>query len=107
MNYQTCSVYGRRINDCLNVIRDIIYDANLKGNELYLVSIDQRKAFDSMSHNYLYALLDHIDINSFLTNSIKRIYNQSNAYLVVDKCTSGSKIFILGGIKQGCSLVYV
>ena len=104
LDYQTCSVYGRRIKDCLNVIRDIFYDSNLKGNELYLVSIDQRKAFDSMSHNYLYALLDHIDINSFLTNSVKRIYNQSYAYLVVDKYISGSKIFILGGIKQGCSL---
>ena len=71
---------------------------------MYLVSIDQRKPFDPMSHNYLYALLDHIDINSFLTNSVKRIYNQSYAYLVVDKYISKSKIFILGGIKQGCSL---
>jgi hypothetical protein len=104
LDYQTCSVYGRRINDCLNIIRDVIYDANLKGNELYLVSIDQRKAFDSMSHNYLYALLDHVDINSFLTNSVKRIYNQSFASIVVDKYISKNKIYVMGGIKQGCAL---
>ena len=36
LDYQTCSVYGRRIHDCINVIRDVIYDANLRGNELYL-----------------------------------------------------------------------
>jgi len=104
LDYQTCSVYGRRINDCLNVIRDVIYDANVKDKELYLVSIDQRKAFDSMSHNYLYALLDHVDINSFLTSSVKRIYNQSFASIVVDKYISKNKIFIMGGIKQGCAL---
>jgi hypothetical protein len=104
LDYQTCSVFGRRINDCLNIIRDVIYDANLKGEELYLVSIDQRKAFDSMSHRYLYALLDHVNINEFLTNSVKRIYNQSYASLVVDKYISESKIYILGGIKQGCAL---
>jgi hypothetical protein len=104
LDYQTCSVYGRRINDCLNIIKDVIYDANLTGNELYVVSIDQRKAFDSMSHNYLFALLDHVDINSFLTNSIKRIYNQSFASLVVDKYISKNKIYVLGGIKQGCAL---
>jgi hypothetical protein len=69
-----------------------------------VVSIDQRKAFDSMSHNYLFAVLDHVDINSFLTNSIKRIYNQSFASLVVDKYISKNKIYVLGGIKQGCAL---
>ena len=104
LDYQTCSVNGRRINDCINVIKDVIYDANLTNNELYLVSIDQRKAFDSMSHNYLFALLDHVDINSFLTNSIKRIYNQSYASLVVDKYITKNKIYVLGGIKQGCAL---
>jgi hypothetical protein len=57
-----------------------------------------------MSHNYLYALLDHVDINQFLTSSVKRIYNQSYASLVVDRYISNLKIYILGGIKQGCSL---
>ena len=104
LDYQTCSVNGRRINDGLNLIKDIIYDSNLENKELYLVSIDQRKAFDSISHNYLFALLDHLNINSFITNSIKRIYRQSFASLVVDQYISINKIFIMGGIKQGCAL---
>jgi hypothetical protein len=45
-----------------------------------------------------------VDINEFSTNSVKRIYNQSYASLVVDKYISESKIYILGGIKQGCAL---
>ena len=73
LDYQTCSVNGRRINDGINLIKDMIYDANLNNNELYLVSIDQKKAFDSISHKYLFALLDHLNISSFITNNIKRI----------------------------------
>ena len=42
LDYQTCSVNGRRINDGINLIKDMIYDANLNNNELYLVSIDQK-----------------------------------------------------------------
>jgi hypothetical protein len=57
-----------------------------------------------MSHNYLFELLDHLNINSFLTNSIKRIYNQSYASLVVDSYISQLQIFIESGIKQGCSV---
>ena len=33
LDYQTCSVNGRRINDCLNIIKDVIYDANLLPNK--------------------------------------------------------------------------
>ena len=69
-----------------------------------MASIDQRKAFDSISHKYLFALLDHLNINSFITNNIKRIYNQSFASLVVDQYIHLGIIFILGGIKQGCAL---
>ena len=86
------------------MIKDIIHDANIENKELYLVSIDQRKAFDSISHNYLFGLLDHLNINKFITNSIKRIYNQSFASLVVDQYIFLGNIFICGGIKQGCAL---
>ena len=103
LDYQTCSVNGRRINDSLNAINDVIYDANLRKKELYIVSIDQRKAFDSISHKYLYTLLDHLNISQFLTNSIKRIYDQSYASIVVDKYISKDKIYIRSGIKQGCA----
>ena len=103
LDYQTCSVNGRRINDSLNAIKDVIYDANLRKKELYIVSIDQRKAFDSISHKYLYALLDHLNINPFLTNSVKRIYDQSYTSIVVDKYISKNRIYIRSGIKQGCA----
>ena len=104
LDYQTCSVGGRRINDSINAIKDLIEDANQRKNELYLVSIDQRKAFDSMSHEYLFALLDHLDIDMFLNKLIKRIYSKSTAKIVMDRYTTHETILVKSGIKQGCAL---
>ena len=61
----------------------------------------KNKTFDSISHSYIYALLDHKNINTFLINSVKRIYDQLFASLIVDKYVHNCKIYIMGGIKQG------
>ena len=72
--------------------------------EMYLCSFDQKKAFDSMSHTYLFALLEHLDINPFLINSVKRIYTQSFAYIVANGSISKDKILVKSSIKQGCAM---
>ena len=104
LDYQTCSVGGRRINDSINAIIGCIEDANINEEEMYLCSFDQKKAFDSMSHTYLFALLEHLDINPFLNNSVKRIYTQSFAYIVANGSISKDKILVKSSIKQGCSM---
>ena len=43
LDYQTCSVHGRRINDSINAIKDCVEDAGLNNKELYLCSFDQKK----------------------------------------------------------------
>ena len=101
---QTCSVKGRRINDSINLIKDAIENAVLKEIGIFLVSVDQRKAFDSMSHRYLFSLFNHLDISNFLNNSIKRIYSNSYAYIVFNRIKINRKIIIRRGIKQGCAL---
>ena len=55
-DHQTCSIPNRSINDNINIIRDIILYNNLSGSELYLVSVDLSKAFDRLSHKYLFKL---------------------------------------------------
>ena len=72
---QTCSVRGRRINDSINAIKDVIDDANLKKIEAFIVSVDQKKDFDSMSHKYLYALLEHLGISPFLNKWVLCLYS--------------------------------
>lgn len=101
--HQTCSILGRKINDNINLLRDIIEDANVRKRILYLISVDQRKAFDSISHNYLYRLIEHMNFGEFMCSSIKRIYNNSYAKIEINKIKS-EKFKIKSGIKQGCAL---
>ena len=101
--WQTCAIKGRKINDNVNLIRDLIEDANIRNRELYLIGIDQSKAFDRVSHGYLFALLEHMEFGEFILRNIKRIYNRSNACVEVNKEKSAS-FDINSGLKQGCAL---
>ena len=100
---QTCSIYGRRMTDNLVLLRDLIDNANERGKTLNIVSVDQRKAFDSISHQYLFSLLDHLGVGCFMLDNIKRLYSGSFANISLNGFIS-DEINIKSGIKQGCAL---
>ena len=54
---QTCGVVGRKIQDNLMVLRDVIDYVNLENLEAALISIDQEKAFDRISWNYMFTVM--------------------------------------------------
>ena len=101
--HQTCSIIGRKMSDNITLTRDMIYFANLRRKRLNLISVDQKKAFDSISHNYLFRLLDHLNITDFMLSNIKRLYSQSYARIIVNQHRS-NRFDIKSGIKQGCAL---
>ena len=47
---QTCAIPGRSIQDNLNLFRDVVDFANEHDVEAAIVSYDQAKAFDRVSH---------------------------------------------------------
>ncbi len=63
----------------------------------------QEKAFDMISHNYIFALLDHVNFGVFMTKNIKRVYASSYARVTDNKLIS-DKVEIKSGIKEGCAL---
>ena len=78
-DHQTCSIKGRRIMDNLNLIRDVISESDYTGLELFILSVDQSKAFDRISHKYLFKLLEHLNFGEFILRGIKRMYDNSCA----------------------------
>jgi hypothetical protein len=102
-DYQTCGIKNRRINDNLTLLRDLIDISNVKKYEMYVVSVDQSKAFDRISHKYLNKLLEHVNMGQFLNEQIKRLYNDSYSVFEINKINT-NKIKINSGIKQGCAL---
>jgi hypothetical protein len=86
---QTCSVLGRRMNDNIILLRDLIQDVlNKKDQCLNIICGDQEKAFDMISHNYIFALLDHANFGFFMTKNIKRLYASSYVRVTVNKLIS-------------------
>jgi exonuclease III len=100
---QTCSIENRKIHHTIHLTRDIITDANIKNKPLNIVAIDQRKAFDKISHNYIFKVLKKIGIGQRILSLIETLYNGS--YTKIDINGNYSEdIIIRNGIKQGCPL---
>ena len=101
--HQTCSIKERKMNDNIILTRDLIIDSNLKKKTLNILSVDQRKAFDSISHEYLFKLLKHLNLGDFIYNNITRLYEKSYANIYFNGLKS-ENFQIKSGIKQGCAL---
>jgi hypothetical protein len=67
------------------------------------MSCDQKKIFDNISHEYLFGLLKHVNLGTFMFENIKRIYTDSHTNIILNQAIS-NKITIKSGIKQGCAL---
>ena len=60
----------------------------LKKENCMFWGVDQSKAFDNISHEYVFSLLDHMNLGNFISRQIKNIYNDSYAYIEINKCRS-------------------
>ena len=102
-DHQTCSINGRRLSDNIVLLRDLIYDCKIRKRVLNVISVDQKKAFDNVSHKYLFKILEHLGLGEFMLDNIKRLYEESFACVSVNRIKS-EFFSIRSGIKQGCAL---
>ena len=57
---QSCCIVGKDIADTICNVRDIIDLVNMDNLEGYIVKLDQEKAFDRVSHEYMFAAVKKI-----------------------------------------------
>uniref|UniRef100_A0A3B5QY84 Reverse transcriptase domain-containing protein n=1 Tax=Xiphophorus maculatus TaxID=8083 RepID=A0A3B5QY84_XIPMA len=88
---QTCGVKGRRMTDSLALIRDAI------------LGIDLEKAFDSVNHEFLERILDHLNFGETFKRWIRTLYNECSSVAVVNG-TITLPLAIKAGVRQGCPL---
>ena len=97
---QHCSIKDRKIDDIIHMIRDFIHDSKMKNKVLKIISIDQKKAFDSIIHSYLFKLLKRINIGNRLIKIIENLYNGSVTRLNINGMLL-EEIKVKKSIKQG------
>jgi len=95
---QTAYIPGKQIQDNLRIVNIV----NERSPETLIVSLDAKKAFDSVSHNYIRKTLVEFGLIDFVP-VFNLLYNQQRVKINVnDKMLDGYEI--RNGVKQGDSL---
>ena len=103
------AVYGRRIEQTVHMIRDLIDIANMEDEPAAFIFLDQEKAFDRVNHEFLYKTMKAFGIGDVFIQWIKKIYSNATAVLNINGFLT-KPIPLKRGVRQGCplsSLLYV
>lgn len=100
---QTASILGRTINDNSRLLHDIIYYANENDIPLAVISVDQLKAFDRVSHSFLFKALERFGFGPSFIHWIEVIYNSVSSSVKTNGWLT-SFIKLERGLRQGCPL---
>ena len=99
---QTAYLKGRLINDNIRAMVGALNVANLEQISGILLSLDAKKAFDSVSHRYIEKVLNSFGLGDFVW-VFKTLYRDLQTDIIVNgQIVPGFKI--LRGVKQGDSL---
>lgn len=101
--YQTYCIPNRTIMDNLFLVRDIIDITNLNSENVGIFAIDQEKAFDRVSHFYLFKTLEAFGVGQSFISWIQMLYKDASVMLKVGGGLS-RPVAVLRGIRQGCPL---
>ena len=100
---QTASIKGRTINDNTRLLHDVVAYVNEKEVPLALISVDQLKAFDRVSHDFLFKCLEHFGFGPNFVQWIKLIYSSVSSSVKTNGWLTAF-ITLERGLRQGCAL---
>jgi exonuclease III len=100
---QVCSIPGRSIMDVLHLLRDVIDFIEQKNLGGAIISIDQTKAFDRVSHEFMFLALKYYGFGSDFINWVHMLYNDVSSSVIVNGHIT-SPFSISRSVRQGCGL---
>lgn len=100
---QTCSIPGRTIQDNVHLIRNLIEYVNDKNMSAAIISLDQSKAFDRVSHEYLFKVLHSFGFGPQFISLVKLLYTDIYSSILVNGFVS-KEFPVQCSVRQGCSL---
>ncbi|CAI5483337.1 unnamed protein product [Closterium sp. Yama58-4] len=75
---------GRRLSDAVGLVADVIDAAKNEQADWYLLLVDFQKAFDSVSRNYLFLVLEKMGFPSRFVGWIKGLHEETQTRLLVN-----------------------
>ena len=103
------AVFGRRIDQTVHLIRDLIDLANQEDETAAFLFLDQEKAFDRVNHDFLFKTMKTFGIPDNFIKWVQILYSNASAHINVNGFLT-KPIPLNRGVRQGCplsSLLYV
>ena len=100
---QACALPGRRITDNLLLIRDTICYARDRNMRLVVLNLDFEKAFDRVSHQYLFKVLQKVGFPGRFIAWVGLLYKDISSKFVVNGHLTKA-VDLHCGVRQGCPL---
>ena len=100
---QACAIPGRRITDSLVLIRDAICFARDRNIRLVVLNLDFEKAFDRVSHQYLFKVLQKVGFPGRFLAWVGLLYGDITSKILVNGFLSKA-VKVNCGVRQGCPL---
>lgn len=100
---QVCSVPGRQIQDHLLLVREAIAMAKHKQQPLYIISLDQEKAFDRVDWDFMFLVMQKLGIPEGFVKYVKLLYETPISVVSVNGSFT-EPIRVKRGVRQGCPL---
>uniref|UniRef100_A0A4W5LQJ3 Reverse transcriptase domain-containing protein n=1 Tax=Hucho hucho TaxID=62062 RepID=A0A4W5LQJ3_9TELE len=94
---------GRHISNNLRLVLDLVEYCDLLDDFPDILFLDFQKAFDIVSHNFIFDCLKHLKFGHFFVDAIRTLYNGGNSCIKLCHGTS-SRFNIYKGIRQGCPI---
>ena len=91
---------GMNMNNMNTLIRDLVDDMNISDEDSFFVSIDFRKAFDTVSHDFLFKVFEKYGFPPQFIEVIKELYRDAGSHILINGYKS-KKIKLKSGIRQG------
>ena len=100
---QTCGIPGRSILDNLHLLRNTLDYVKQKDLKLILLSLDFRKAFDNVSHDFLFKTLSNFGFGPDFIKWVKLLYTDVKSQVLANGFIT-KPFSIQRGVRQGCGL---
>ena len=94
---------GKDIQEMNIVIRDLVTDMERSSTDSFFVSVDFRKAYDSVNHDFLFQVLGQYGFPQSFINIIRELFRDAGSHVFINGHKS-KKIKLKSGIRQGCPM---
>ncbi|CAH2283380.1 Hypothetical predicted protein [Pelobates cultripes] len=98
-----CSIEGRTVFDAIFEVREALEKCRDGERGIYLLALDQSKAFDRVDHRYLWSVLRKYGLPGKFVNWIITLYRGAESFALVNGWR-GRAFRIRSGVRQGCPL---